>query len=191
MDEWSTSPAHLKLKHTHVHKGHFLNPQCRWTGVQAIAWWLCEPHPAANNHLAYSIYSSATLRFANGRGHMTWLGHPSLEPLTLFCLLPSPSCQPCPTPTPFISKGNWKWPTKCLCDLTKASVISPEKGLAVPAVLAGAEDYYMLPSSQLTTSPTGRQAGAGWLVGWRNQTRLILEKLKYSNGSRLWTRLSP
>lgn len=45
-------------------------------------------------------------------------------------------------------------------------MISHEKGLAVPAVLAGAEDYYMLLSSQLTTSRTGRQAGAGWLAGW-------------------------
>lgn len=72
--------------------------------------------------------------------------------------------------------------------MTKASVISPEKGLAVPTMLAGAEGCFMLLSPQLTASRTsrqaGRQAGAGWL--WKlDKARLILGKLKYSDGSRV------
>lgn len=42
--------------------------------------------------------------------------------------------------------------------MTKAYVISPERCLAVPLLLAAAEDYYMLLSSQLTRR-------AGWSCG--------------------------
>lgn len=67
---------------------------------------------------------------------VTWWGSatPRLNLWPFFCLfhhLISPLCL-------FISWGSWKRPTKRLCDLTKACVISLEEGLAVPAAaLAG------------------------------------------------------
>lgn len=49
-------------------------------------------------------------------------------------------------------------------DLTKASVISPEKRLAVPTMFGGAEGCFMLASPQLTASRAGRLELAGWLA---------------------------
>lgn len=95
---------------------------------------------------------------------MTRLIQPSQGPLTFF-LSPTFTILRL-LPPPFLLKGNGKWPTKRLCDLTKASVISPEKGLAVPTTLAGAEGCFMLLSPQLTASRTGRQAGRLELAGW-------------------------
>lgn len=102
---------------------------------------------------------------------MIQLSHLSRGAFDLFFLSPtSTNLTPIPPPNPclvpLLLKGNGKWPTNCLCDLTKASVISPEKALAVPRTLAGAEGCFMLLSPQLTASRTGGRAGWSWLAGW-------------------------
>lgn len=96
------------------------------------------------------------------------LGHLSLKLLTLFVSrfhhLVSPPLHL------FISWGSWKRPIERLCDLTKARVISLEKGLAVPAVLAGSCRLLRVPIfpgwQQIVQA--ARQAGTDWL-----QTSLI------------------
>lgn len=75
-----------------------------------------------------------------------------------------------------------------MCDLTKASVISLEKGLAVPTMQAGAERLFHAPISPADSKQAGRQAGRLELAGWlwkQDKARLILGKLKYSDGSRV------
>ena len=65
--------------------------------------------------------------------------------------------------------------------MTKASVISLEIRMAVPTVLVGAHDYYMLLSAQLTSSYTCRQAWS-WLAEFGIYTKIILGILKYCDG---------
>lgn len=63
-------------------------------------------------------------------------------------------------------------------DLTKASVISPEKRLAVPTMFGSAEGCFMLVSPQLTASCAGRQAGAGWLAVETRQGKADLREIE-------------